>query len=486
MWNRVFAVFRAGFEAQWGRGAWPVAPLVVHGSIAATFAALVGDVLPPYAYATFMLSLALALIALPLLGDFGYLLRADSAAEWIEAQPVSAFELRLARTGLVLVLVLGLSTAVALPIALLAPGSTSALGRVSLFLAAILQAVFVAGMLLGLQSLCGRRVEALLVTLQTLLVGGVLVGCLLGLQLVPRLVGVHAPADLAAGAVWLPSAWFAASVLDADTIPIAWSVAPWLAFGTAAVVLSFAPQGAPSAGRRRGFLAVILAPVRALVARTWVRREERGAFDLVFDALPLEREFVLRTYPLVAVPLAMLFAGSGSQSPTMRDGLVSLLLFTPAIYLPVLLVHVPATASAEARWILDGAPVPRGTIENGALKALVVRFLVPLYAVLSALAWVRSGPGFALTIAPLGFLVTLAVTRGLYGLCVSDLPLSVEPGAVKADMNWMGHILTIGMALAVVAIVALKFADHVAWLAGACMVLVLLEWNTDRKAVSRT
>src|SRR5882672_8938061 len=110
MWNRVFALFKAGFDAQWGRGTWPVAPLVVHGSIAATFALLVRDVLPPYAYALFMLSLATALIALPLLGDFGFLLRADPAREWIEAQPARAFELRVARTLLVMLLAGALAT----------------------------------------------------------------------------------------------------------------------------------------------------------------------------------------------------------------------------------------------------------------------------------------------------------------------------------------------------------------------------------------
>ncbi len=40
-----------------------------------------------------------------------------------------------------------------------------------------------------------------------------------------------------------------------------------------------------------------------------MRKGERGTFDLVWDALPLEREFVLRTYPMFGIPLAFLVAG---------------------------------------------------------------------------------------------------------------------------------------------------------------------------------
>ena len=484
MWNRVSAVFRAGFEAQWGRGAWPVAPLVVHGSFAAAFALLVRDVLPPYAYALFMLSLALALIALPLLGDFGYLLRADPAREWVEAQPVSASELRLARTGLVILLVTALAAAVALPIASFAPSGCGIGTRFLLFAAALGQALCVAGFLLGLQSILGKRAEPLLIALQTVLVGAVLIGCLLGLQLVPQLVHVRSPLDLAGGLAALPSAWFATAGADPQKTPAPWLAAPWIAAAGAVAILFFAPQAAPSTGRRRGFLGLLLAPLRALAVRTWVRRVERGPFDLVFDALPLEREFVLRTYPLIAIPVAMLFAGAGTKDMLMRDGLVALLLFTPATYLPVLLVQVQASTSAEARWILDGAPVSRGAIANATIKALTLRFLVPLYAVLFALAWTRSGPVLASTLAPLGFLVTLAVMRYLHELCVNDLPLSTDPGELKADMNWSGHILTIGIVLTILAVIALKFSDRIGLMAAAALALLFVEWNADRRSAS--
>jgi hypothetical protein len=260
----------------------------------------------------------------------------------------------------------------------------------------------------------------------------------------------------------------------------AWNAAPWIALVVAAAILFFAPQATAPVGRRPGWLAVLLAPLRAVLARTWVRRMERGSFDLVYDALPLEREFVLRAYPMIAIPLAMLFAGSRGASGLERDGLIAVLLFTPATYLPILLVHVPATSSPEARWIIDGAPVGRAEIDNGALKALAVRFLVPLYVLLFALAWSQAGPDFALRLAPIGFLLSLLVMRRLYPMCVTDVPLSRSASELEARMDWTGILLGLGLVLTLVAIAALRLVTDAGRAVLVCIVLLLVEWWADR------
>ncbi len=475
MWHRVLAVFRSGFEAQWRGGAWPVAPLIVHGSIAAALALLVRDVLPPYAYATIMLSLAMGLLALPLLGDFGFLLRADPAREWVEALPVRASELRIARTMLLLLLVMALAASALLPIALFAPQDVGLFGRIALFASGVGQALFVAAFLLGLQSLLGSRAEAVLVILQTLLVGGIIVGCLLGLRLVPLLVHVNGPVDAPEWFSYLPSAWFATVLASSASMSATWSAAPWIAVVVAVAILFAAPQLTAPAGRRAGWLSFVLSPLRALAVRTWVRSEERGSFDLVYDALPLEREFVLRAYPMIAIPLAMLYAGSRGSSGPERDGLISVLLFTPATYLPVLLVHVPATSTPEARWILDGAPVSRAHIDNGAIKAIVVRFLVPIYVLLFALAWSQAGLNFAARLAPIGFLLSIVVIRKLYATCVSDVPLSTPMSELESRLDWTGTLLGLGVGLTLVAIIAYLKITNVILAVLVCSVLILIE-----------
>lgn len=456
----------------------------MHGSIAAVLCLIARDDLPPFAYALFTLSIAGALLALPLLGDFGYLLRADPSREWVEALPVRASELRIARTMSLLMLVFVLSMSTLLPIALLAPASVGLVGKLVLFGAGFAQALFVTAGLLGFQSLFGHRAESMLVLLQTILVGGIVLGCVVGPRLVPALVDVHAPKDLGAALAFLPSAWFATSLAARDTLEIAWRASPWIALFVAIAILTFAPQATLVEGRRRGWLAIVLAPVRRLAARVWVRRDERGAFDLVFDALPLEREFVLRTYPMIGLPLAMLVTGARGPSGAEREALITLLLFSPAIYLPVLLVHVPATSSPEARWILEGAPVSRAAIDNGALKALAIRFLVPLYFVLFAFAWAQVGVEFALRLAPAGFLVTLILTRKLYAMCVTDLPLSTEPGSIQAKMDWTGSLMGLAFVLTLVSVAAFKLLTTM-WIALAVVaVLAFVDWRADRRAIT--
>jgi len=317
------------------------------------------------------------------------------------------------------------------------------------------------------------------------LVGGIVLGCVIGPRLVPALVGVHSPAEGSTLLAGLPSAWFATSLATHEVLGAAWSSSAGIAIAASAAILAFAPQATVVEGQRRGWLSIALDPLRRLVARLWVRRDERGAFDLVFDALPLEREFVLRTYPMIGLPLAMLVTGARGPGGPEREALLAVLLFSPAIYLPVLLVHVTATSSPDARWILEGAPVSRAAIDNGALKALAVRFLVPLYAVLFAFAWAQAGLDFAARLAPAGFLVTLILMRKLYALCVTDLPLSVEPGSIQAKMDWTGTLMMLAIVLTLVSVAAFKLVTTI-WIALAvAAVLVLLEWRADRRPTTQ-
>ena len=457
VWTRVLAVFRAGFQAQWGSGAWPVAPLVMHGSVAAVLCGLVSNELPPFAYALYALSVSAALIALPLLGDFGALLRRDSAAEWIRAQPVRRLELGLARVLLLATLVCALVLAALIPAALFAPGSPTLAGRAAFIGVGLAQAACVSAVLFGLQSVLSERAEGVLVALQTLLVAGVIVGVIAGLRWVPHLMGLEAPSE---ALFYYPPAWFAAWWTGTGT-SLAWRVLAPLAVLAAVAILIFAPPPPAQTTRRRGgVLALLLRPARALATRAWVRRgPERGCFDLVYDMLPLEREFVLRSYPMIGIPLAFLLVGARGQSGLERDGLLSVLLFTPATYLPILIIYSQATASHRARWLLDTAPAAAQVLERGAIKALAVRFLLPLYVALGALTAVLGGIDLMLRLAVPGALVSLLVMRVLYPMLVPEPPLSVAPENVRTDMDWTGILMGLALGLTVLAILAVRFIE---------------------------
>jgi hypothetical protein len=455
MSGRIRALLRAGFQSQWGSGAWPVAPLVMHGSLAFVLCALFADVLPARGYSIFALALSGGLLLVVLLGEFGSLLAADEAGEWIEAQPVRPLELRIARALLVFSLLGVLSLAALLPAAFFLP-QASPTERALLVSAGLEQALFLSASLIVLQSLLGARAEGVLVTLQTLLVGAIVLGVVLGPRLARQFTGEES---------WtraFPPAWFAGQGLAA-------AVATLLAV----LALALVPAPRASTGSRgRTPLGIVLAPVRALAARLWVRRAERASFELVWEALPKEREFVLRTYPMLGIPLAFLVAGaSGSEGGT-REGLLALLCFTPSIYLPVLLVHVPASRSADARWILDSGPASPGALAGGARKALALRFVLPLYALLFALAWSQTSLDFALRMAPAGFLVSLLALRPLYELLVHEPPLSVLPERIETKMDWGGPLMVLAMALTVAAVLALKFVTSVPVALGLCAVLI--------------
>lgn len=478
--QRTLALFRAGCQSTWARGQWPVGPLVIHGSLTALLCGLVRDTLPGYGYSLLALALSAATLALPLLGELGWLLRADSSAEWIEAQPVRRSELRLARILLVMTLLAALSSASLLPASVLAPDGFGAGARLVLIAAGLAQAVVVAAVLLGLQAAVGERAESLLVGLQTLLVAFVIAG----LVVVPRFVplarewtGFEALSPLARAT---PPAWFAALCAGASAQPM-WPAAAALA--AALLVLFFAPlPPAPRARRTGTWMSFLLAPARAFVARVWLRARERASFDLVYDALPLEREFVLRSYPMLGIPMAFLAAGANESAGPMREALMSLLLFTPPIYLPVLLAHVPASASHEARWILDTAPTARPDIDEGALKAIAVRFLLPLYVLLFALAWAQIDFFFALRLSLPAVLFGWIVLRQVYPQFTRNPPLSVSAQEIEMPMDWTGPFMAVALGLTLTSIAA--WAWITTWWACtlACVGLIVVARLLARRA----
>ncbi len=465
MWKRVRVLAQAWLAGEWfgERGQrLPLGPLLLHGSLAAVLCASVRGELGPYPYAVFALSLPLVLASLPLLGELAPLLRADPAEEWIAAQPVRPFELRLARIVCIAVLLGGLVMSSLVPAVLLAPSAVGFGARVILLAAGLAQAGIVAAALLLLQALLGRRAESLLVLLQTALFCVTIVGAVAGLRFLPALQAVDAPSGSLA---FFPPAAFAAWSLPRPfaAAPFASGLAAAATLG-ALVILAFAPFPPPLRARStRTPLALVLSPLRALATRLWLRSGERASFDLVYDALPAERDFVMRAYPLIAVPLAFFLLGSSTSDPR-GEGLLALLAFSPAMYLPVLLVHVPATATPAARWLLDTAPLDPRAEREGTIKAVFVRFLAPLYLALLAVCIARGGVDLGLRLFGPALVAGLFTMRATYAACVSAPPLSLAvqdlPSAFRDSFS--GTFMTLAIAHTIVAILCWRLVGS-AW-----------------------
>ncbi|MCZ6597992.1 MAG: hypothetical protein O7B99_10160 [Planctomycetota bacterium] len=474
MGRRVLTLLRARLSGE-NRGTnLPIAAPFMHAFAAAILCSMVRD-LPPFAYAVFALSAVGMLAAIPLLGELGFILRADPAQEWVSSLPVTAFDLKVARTMHLLIVLWWLVSGSLLAAALVAPAETGLAGRALLLAGGLGLVTLIGAVLLSFQSLVARRAPALLVLLQTLLMIGAVVGFVIG----PELASGLADAETLDATAWLPfypPAWFA--------IPLAGSLSslwiPLTALALALAILAAAPAPS-SAERRRGepLLALFLRPARVLATRFWVRRDERAMFDLVYDALPLEREVVLRTYPLIGIPLAFLLLGSLSEGG-IRDDLLAVVLFTASLYVPVLLLHVPASESHEASSRRASSPVSAGATRSAAFKAVAVRFLVPLYALLALVAWSQSGVLILVRLALPAFLVSLLLTRRLYATLVQDPPLSVAPDDVRTDLHMGEAFIYLAFGLTIGAVVLNKFLTPLIAI-GLCAVLLLAEAIAERR-----
>jgi hypothetical protein len=448
--NRLTSLVRAQLSGEVLGERTPVAALAMQVVISGLLCAVVRGEVGGFGYAVFALSLPLALTTVPLLGELAPLLRADPATEWVGALPVTPRDLRLSRVMTLLLIMGALAAASLIPAALLAPDTISLVERPLLVVMGVLQTWTVAAGLLLLQVALGRGGDTVMVALQTILFVAIMIGVLVGLRSLGALAAVEGPTG-----PWLllPPAWFAAPFATSGAGAAAGVAAASTTF--AAAVLALAPfPPAPRARSTRSILGTLLAPARAAAERLWVTREERGAFGFVFEALPAEREFVVRTYPLVAAPLLLVLLGADA-STVEGEGLYALLLFAPGAYLPFILMHVPTSATPAARWIIDTSPTDPLAEDRGARKAVAVRLLLPLYLAMGGLVAALASPALALRLWP------LALASGLLALKVLWRPGGPRPLSTKAqdllstgENGLGGDLLTVAIAMTLLAAVS--------------------------------
>lgn len=435
------------------RTGWPVPALAFHAGLAALLSLLLREALPPYPYALCALAVGCLLLALPLLSDLGAILRQDEGVEWAAALPALAREHTLARALHLLAWLAAFVLAWFVPWAALAPPGTGAAARLALPALGFALVLALATLLIWAQQLLLARAQGAFVLLETALFLVVVVALLRLLGRLPELAGIQPGQE---GRAWLPIAWFARPLaLGARA-----SVLPLATLAACTLALLAVPAAATTRGRAPRALERWLEPLRWAAVRIWVRADERGPFELVYRALPREREMALRTYPILGIPLAFLWVGTrGAQASgePWRADLLALLCFTVSVYLPVLLVHVPLSESAPAAWILRTAPRPASALAGGAIKALFVRWVLPLYLALLGLGLALGQAGLLLRIWLPAVLLALLLLRVLYPRCVRDLPLSTPPEALRADLDWVGLVAPLAVGLTLVAVLANRF-----------------------------
>ncbi|MEZ6003141.1 MAG: hypothetical protein R3F17_12815 [Planctomycetota bacterium] len=457
MWQRIRWLVRGRLEGEWfgERGSRvPAAPLLFQALVASALLFVVRGDLDAHGHSVFVLTLLAALNLLSLLGELAPLLASDPAEEWVGGLPVTAREVRLSKIAVCLLVTFGMSLGVLLPAILLAPPDMTWPARLALAGLGLVQSVFLTALgLLLHRAFQGTRGGALIL-LQAALFVGLFVGFVAGLGRANLLAGWTQT-----GGWWLllPSTWYAAPLAPEPLGPAtALLVASVL---LALAILWFAPFPSKSASLGTSSLTgTLLRPLAALLRRIWVRPAERPVFDWIYTALPAEKDYGLRTYPLLAIPLAFLFLGAEGTKPE-GQGLLAILSFAPLTYLPILLMFVPATATPAARVLIDSAPLEPAVEREGARKALAVRVILPLYLLLLGVLWVVAGWKLAVQLVPPAAALTVLLLRTLWPRYVDPSPLASPAqelgGAWRDDLT--GGMFVMALISVVAALATWKY-----------------------------
>jgi hypothetical protein len=434
------------------RGGWPISASVFLAALSSLLASLAGDVLPAFPFLWLALSIGPLLLGLPILSDLSRFLRHDEATEWVGALPARRSERTLARVLQLLAWLGVLALAWFVPWSLFAPPETSRAGRLGLVPAGFALALTLAAALLWCQQAFIRRHAWTLILLDTVWMALAVLGIL---QLLGHLPEIATLAPETGVVRWLPPTWLAQEWLGTVVVPVGTAL-----LGCAGLVaLALLPGVEPPSGPTQSLLERWIAPLRWLALRLWVRERERGAFDLVYLASPREREFALRIYPMIGIPLAFLWLAASGGSERWRSDVLALLLFTSAVSLPMVLVHLPLTESPQAAWIQIVSPCSDRARQEGALKAVFVRWIAPLYLALLVLGLGLGRAGEVLRLWPTALALALLSTRWLYPRCVRDLPLSRAPEDLRSSLGWTGTAMTMAATLTLAAVLANRFLD---------------------------
>ncbi|MEJ2146895.1 MAG: hypothetical protein P8020_17340 [Acidobacteriota bacterium] len=269
----------------------------------------------------------------------------------------------------------------------------------------------------GLETLKGERFRDAVVYLQTFMVAFLMLSYFVTMRLSDMDVRIGIDLSRAWWVYLLPPAWFAAPF---DGVAGSWSLTD-IILSTLAVVMTlaallllllvFGPRyhrevadlSVSGAGRQRNrrlgdedsqFSAHPGISRSLRNGRPLTRSPaEEAAFGFTWAMVGRDREFRMRTLPLLAlIPIYILFFLFNSQS-SLSETLAGLresdkyfyILYVVAYMAPASLLSLRYSTNWQAAWVYEVLPFQKaGEVLSGAVKAVVVRFYVPIYAAAAA------------------------------------------------------------------------------------------------------
>jgi ABC-2 type transport system permease protein len=276
-------------------------------------------------------------------------------------------------------------------------------------------------------------------------------------QILPRLMGVKELAAWTLADRWwiylIPPAWFASpidivtGVVDTPrlvlaafgllvplaTLLIAMTLAP--GFKAALARLETAPNSTP---RRRRPEAADRRSLSGLITR---RPAERAAFEFLWTLCSRDRQFKLRTYPSAALVFIFSAVFILSDTEGIRHAIAMLpqthkhlfILYMCCAMAPTAFFQMRYSDRYEAAWIYRVLPLATpGDVLQAGLKVVIVRLVVPSFALVALVTLALWGPAAVPDIL-LALCATLLMC-GLHALLMGDhLPFSEPYGVIQGS-----------------------------------------------------
>ncbi len=444
--------------------------LFIQGFFGLFLAAAMAMVRPPLTGLTLNLTAVMFMIGLSLIADYSSVLLDVTDLIIVLPRPVSSRTFLLARLAHIGTY-LGLSTG-AIGLASIVIGSVVFGGR---FLAGYLPVLVLMNCLIvfgvnlfyavALRFVNVERLKDAVVYIQVFLTLAVT----LGYQILPRLIGVRGIGEVDLTAKWwiyfCPPAWLAGVVevvrgnTGSTTLILAGLGVVCPILGIILVSRLMGPEFARGLARLSGGGAaavaqessqtttqrqpdVLSSTSQGKIMRYLVRETEaRAGFDLVWSFITRDRTFKLKVFPAIGmiliIPFFLVLVPKGGESlgdtwnrfwhEADRGHVYLVFLYATGFVIPALCAQLGFSASYEAAWLYHAVPLRRpGTLLWGALLAVIVRYVLPvfaLFAILSLLLWGwRIAPDVLL--AAVGLVV---ICLGFARLASRRLPFSEKP-----------------------------------------------------------
>ncbi|GAB2317839.1 hypothetical protein IRB23SM22_00960 [Alkalibacterium sp. s-m-22] len=175
---------------------------------------------------------------------------------------------------------------------------------------------------------------------------------------------------------------------------------------------------------------------------------EKAYFHFSWQLTKTEREFKTRLYPSIAsalvFPIVFVFTTlTGDQTAGLEQNPVSFLYlpYFTLLLIPVLTVSIQFSTNYKGSWVFNLTPQQsRAPFMRAALKAMLVKILLPLYLIIAAVVLVFSGWGYLLQMIN-GFLLMSVVFYLEARRSVKSLPFSRKYSASEANLGCMGTLI---------------------------------------------